>query len=297
MARDDRGCDDRLGSSTGRIWTDPGVCRIDPISNGSPLHNGLPGIEHWATGCGRGGFFIDGNHRSRSVALFEVVGRGSSALIELASVTIRAGDYMLPTISFTVESGQYAVIMGRTGIGKTTILEAICGLRALESGRIIIDGIDVTNWSPKDRNLGYVPQDLALFPTLNVREHLDFAQQLRGVSAKTRKERSEELAELLGISHLLARSIVGLSGGEAQRVALGRALSFRPRGLLLDEPLSALDRDTRDIARNLLKNLNRETGVTVLHVTHNDSEATALADSCLRLECDEQSNQVRLNIA
>ena len=218
-------------------------------------------------------------------------------MIELSSVTIRAGEYLLPDVSFKIETGQYAAIMGRTGIGKTTILEAICGLRSVVTGHIKIRGTDVTNWSPADRNLGYVPQDLALFPTLNVREHLVFAMQLRRIPKKQRTARAKELAELLGISHLLDRRIHGLSGGEAQRVALGRALSFRPHGLLLDEPLSALDSDTHSSALQLLKDVNRETGVTVLHVTHNEKEATTLADCCLRLEHEPETKRVLLHMA
>ena len=104
-----------------------------------------------------------------------------------------------------------------------------------------------------------------------------------------------ELAKLLEIEPLLARSVHGLSGGEAQRVALGRALSFGPSLLLLDEPLSALDSDTRDSAQTLLKDINRKTGVSVLHVTHNQQEADELADSCIRLRVDENTKAVVLH--
>lgn len=205
-------------------------------------------------------------------------------MIELDSVTIRAGEFYLPEVCMKIEAGQYAVIMGKTGIGKTTILEAICGLRKIVSGRVLIDGQDVTEWQPSARNVGYVPQDLALFPTLTVQEHLEFAPRIRGVPKITRAERATELAELLGISELMDRGIQGLSGGEAQRVALGRALSFKPTGLLLDEPLSALDADTRASAIQMLKDINQKTGVTILHVTHNPEEAEQLADRRLRLE-------------
>ena len=215
-------------------------------------------------------------------------------MIQFDAVTIRAGEFLLPDLSFEVDSGQYAVIMGPTGIGKTTILEAICGLRSVERGRISIQGRDVTSWTPADRNIGYVPQDLALFPTLTVQEQLMFAPKLRGTPLPERKRQAKHMADLLGIHHLLERTIQGLSGGESQRVALGRALSFQPDALLLDEPLSALDADTRDAAQNLLKNINRETGVTVLHVTHNAEEAESLADRCLRLSRDGNSSRVIL---
>jgi ABC-type sugar transport system ATPase subunit len=213
-------------------------------------------------------------------------------MIELASVSIRIGDCHLQDLSFRVESGQYAVVMGKTGIGKTTILEAICGLRSISSGRILINGVDVSRWTPADRNVGYTPQDLALFPTLTVREHLEFAMKVRRRPKKEMAIRVAELASLLEITPLLERRIRGLSGGESQRVALGRALSFRPDVLLLDEPLSALDADTRQSTQALLRNLNKVTGVTILHVTHNQEEADALGDCCIRLAKDSSTGLV-----
>lgn len=204
-------------------------------------------------------------------------------MIELAGVTIRAGDFQLQNITFRVEAGQYAVLMGRTGRGKTTILESICGLRRVERGTVTVQGTDVTDWSPADRQIGYVPQDLALFPTITVAGHLEFALRLRRVATREIAARTAELAEILGISHLLSRGIAGLSGGESQRVALGRALSFYPRVLLLDEPLSALDETTRHEMQSLLQEIQRTTGVTTLHVTHSESEAAALADQRLEL--------------
>jgi ABC-type sugar transport system ATPase subunit len=204
-------------------------------------------------------------------------------MIELQDVHIRAGDFALSDVSFKVDSGQYAVLMGRTGRGKTTILESICGLRTIDSGKILIHGTDVTDWPPADREIGYVPQDLALFPTLTVAQHLQFALRLRRLAATQIAERTSELAEVLGITHLLGRHIQGLSGGESQRVALGRALSFRPSVLLLDEPLSALDEATRQEMHTLLRKLKQSTGVTTLHVTHSVEEATALADRRIQL--------------
>ncbi len=205
-------------------------------------------------------------------------------MIELRNVSITAGKFCLHDISFRVSAGEYAVLMGRTGRGKTTILESVCGLRKISSGQILIDGIDVTRWAPADREIGYVPQDLALFPTLTVGQHLEFALRLRGRSRKQIALRTEELAQVLGVTHLLDRTIHGLSGGESQRVALGRALSFHPSVLLLDEPLSALDESTRGEMHVLLRKLKQTTGVTTLHVTHSNEEADALADRRLTLE-------------
>lgn len=216
-------------------------------------------------------------------------------MIELESVCIRAGEFVLPDVSFKVHDGEYTVIMGRTGIGKTTILEAIAGLRTVERGVIRIGGADVTRWTPGNRNVGYVPQDLCLFPTLNVEQQICFAMKIRFFGRRACERKADELAELLGIQHLLRRSIEGLSGGEAQRVALARALSFGPSILLLDEPLSALDSETRGSMQTLLREINQKTGVSVLHVTHNQEEADALADSCIWLRLDEQTKSVVLD--
>ena len=207
-------------------------------------------------------------------------------MIELRNVTVRSGTFSLPRITLQIQSGEYAVLMGTTGRGKTTLLESICGLRRVEEGQILIHGRDVTGWSPADREIGYVPQDLALFPTLTVQQHLEFALRLRKQSAAVISERTKELSEVLGIEHLLKRSIVGLSGGESQRVALGRALSFRPSVLLLDEPLSALDESTRLEMHDLLRRVKQSTGVTTLHVTHSAAEAESLADRCFWLAVD-----------
>ena len=146
-----------------------------------------------------------------------------------------------------------------------------------------IQSTEVTRWSPSDRPIGYVPQDLALFPTLNVREHFEFGLRLRRASKLAIKQRTAELAEVLGLGHRLDRRVQGLSGGEAQRVALGRALAAHPAVLLLDEPLSALDQSTRNEMHEWLLKVKLATGVTTLHVTHNIEEAEALADRRLVL--------------
>jgi ABC-type sugar transport system ATPase subunit len=205
-------------------------------------------------------------------------------MIAVENLTVHAGAFRLEGVSFTVGAGEYVALMGKTGSGKTTILEAICGLKSIRSGRILLLGRDATRLKPADRGVGYVPQDLSLFPTLGVRDHLAFALDLRSWDRDAIARRVGELSEMLGLSRLLDRRPQGLSGGEAQRVALGRALSFRPRVLLLDEPLAALDDETKTEMYTLLRSVQRLTGVTALHVTHSLAEAKALADRILLLK-------------
>ncbi len=212
-------------------------------------------------------------------------------MIELKNVSITAGKFLLKNVSFKVDAGDHVVLMGQTGRGKTTILEAICGLRKVTAGQILVHQHDITNWLPGDREIGYVPQDLALFPTLSVREHLAFALKLRRWPWPEILERVQEMADVLGIQHLLQRSIAALSGGESQRVALGRALSFRPAVLLLDEPFSALDETTRAEMHSLLQNVTQSFKITTLHVTHSTVEAQALANRRLVLQDGVVSEQ------
>ena len=197
---------------------------------------------------------------------------------------MRAGAFELRGVSFEVPTGAYAVLMGKTGSGKTTILESITGLKPILAGRIVLGECDVTRLKPAERNIGYVPQDGALFPTMSVREHLEFALTIRRVPRPKVDATVRELAKMLEIEHLLARTTVGLSGGEKQRVALGRALAFHPTTLCLDEPLSALDDETREGMYRLLTLIRERSGVTALHVTHNLSEASRLADTILFVE-------------
>lgn len=205
-------------------------------------------------------------------------------MIRIEELSVEVGRFRLDDVSFEVPSGDYATLMGETGSGKTTILECLCGLRAIKSGRILLDGKDVTRQRPAERGIGYVPQDGALFTTMTVRKHLEFPLRIRKWTSQQIARRTSELAELLNIEHILSRRPVGLSGGESQRVALGRALAFHPSTLVLDEPLSALDERTREQMYGLLKEVQRHTGVTALHITHSRAEARYLADHFLVME-------------
>jgi ABC-type sugar transport system ATPase subunit len=205
-------------------------------------------------------------------------------MISVENLTVQVGEFRLDRASLCVPGGRYGVLMGKTGSGKTTLLESVLGMRRLEGGRIVLCGRDVTALDPAVRGVGYVPQDGALFSRMTVRDHLGFALFIRRSRAREVEERVAELAELLQIGPLLDRRPQGLSGGERQRVALGRALAFRPRVLCLDEPLSALDSQTRGQMCELLRTVQEQTGVTTLHVTHNLDEAERLGDCLFRIE-------------
>jgi ABC-type sugar transport system ATPase subunit len=202
-------------------------------------------------------------------------------VIVVEELSIRQGTFALTGVSFTVPAGAYAILMGRTGIGKTTVVETIAGLRRPAAGRIHVAGRDVTHLPPAARNVGYVPQDAALFSTMTVFDNIAFALRVRNAPVKEIDRRVGELADHLGIAAILERPALALSGGEAQRVALGRALAFRPAVLLLDEPLNAVDEETRDRLVELLKGIRGQGNLTVLHVTHNRAEAELLGDTTL----------------
>jgi molybdate/tungstate transport system ATP-binding protein len=205
-------------------------------------------------------------------------------MIQLDAIAWQAGTFRLEDVSVIIPSGRYAVLMGRTGCGKTTLLEIICGLRRPRAGRVLIGSRDVTHEPPAVRGVGYVPQDGAMFPTMTVRDQLGFALRVRRRPHDEIVQRVGELAADLGITHLLDRLPQNLSGGERQRVALGRALAANPKVLVLDEPLSALDEELRDDLAALLKRVQREHSITALHITHSRAEAAQLADVIFRLE-------------
>ncbi len=205
-------------------------------------------------------------------------------MIEVENLGIRAGGFRLDGISFEIPAGGYGVLMGRTGCGKTTILEAICGLKEVTAGSIRLDGIDMTRMPPSRRGIGFVPQDGTLFSTMTVRQHLAFGPKVQRWDAGAIKLRVDALLDELGIGHLADRKPYGLSGGERQRVALGRALAVKPKVICLDEPLSALDDETHAEMTNLIKQLVTSHGITVLHITHSRAEADRVADRVFVLE-------------
>ncbi|MCM4151036.1 ABC transporter ATP-binding protein [Arenibacter sp. N53] len=205
-------------------------------------------------------------------------------MIHCKDLYIEQGSFELSNVNFKIEKGEYVVLMGKTGCGKSTILEAICGLRKIQQGEIWLNGINITDLVPGLRGIGYVPQDGALFKNMTIAENIGFALKIRKWNKTQIDQRVTELAVMLGIDHLLKRGAHNLSGGERQRVALGRALSYYPHILCLDEPLSALDENTKEDMYNLLIKLKDKLKITVLHVSHSQLEASKLANRVLRLE-------------
>ncbi|MBC7293374.1 MAG: ATP-binding cassette domain-containing protein [Thermoleophilia bacterium] len=199
--------------------------------------------------------------------------------LQLENIRTEVGDFSLKNISLQMETGECLVIVGPSGCGKTMLLDTIAGFHHPRAGRIILNRADITRARPEHRNLGYVPQNLALFPRLSVMENILFGARARKMPQEQARAKAMQLAELLGIEHLLERRTpVTLSGGEKQRVALARALLVEPRALLLDEPLSALDGGSRRQLVRYLRQVFDVFGVTVVYVTHDLQEAFLLAD-------------------
>ncbi len=198
-------------------------------------------------------------------------------MIQIDHMTVRLPGFALQDIHLTVEKGEFFSLIGPTGAGKTLILESIAGLVRLSKGCIRINGRNVTHLPPEKRGVGIVYQDHALFPHLSVRENICFGLRYHRATGPFSYGSLDLLAGRLGLSHLMDRSIHNLSGGEKQRVALARALAVDPSVLLLDEPMSSLDPNFREEIRQLLKDLHRETGTSVLMVTHDFTEAHFLA--------------------
>jgi len=184
----------------------------------------------------------------------------------------------LDDLSLGIERGQCLVLLGPSGCGKTTILNLVAGFLAPDSGRIVLDGTDITSQPPHRRDMGMVFQDYALFPHMTLCENVAFGLRMRGVGGTERMRRSEVALAAVGLADFIGRRPGQLSGGQRQRVALARALVIRPRLLLFDEPLSNLDAQLRDQLRTEIRAVLDSAGITAIFVTHDQSEALALAD-------------------
>ncbi|MEU8261654.1 ABC transporter ATP-binding protein [Micromonospora sp. NPDC048999] len=184
----------------------------------------------------------------------------------------------LDGLDLDLAPGELVALLGPSGCGKTTALRILAGLEDADSGRVLVDGIDATTVPANRRDMGMVFQSYSLFPHLTARENVEFGLRLRGRPAGERRERAGEMLDLVGIGSHAGRYPHQLSGGQQQRVALARALAIRPRVLLLDEPLSALDAKVRVQLRDEIRRIQIEVGTTTLLVTHDQEEALAVAD-------------------
>ncbi|MCX7890566.1 MAG: ABC transporter ATP-binding protein [Rhodobacteraceae bacterium] len=200
-------------------------------------------------------------------------------LVSFEGVEKRFGDFVaVQKLDFEIRKGEFLAIMGSSGCGKTTTLRMLAGLDAPTEGVIRLSGRPINDLPTWSRDTPMVWQSLALFPFLNVRENVEFALKMRGVDKAERRRRAGQWLDRMQIAEFAERNISQLSGGQRQRVALARSLVVEPEILLLDEPLSALDAALKVRMQSVLKNLQRETGITFVYVTHSQSEAFSMAD-------------------
>jgi len=199
-------------------------------------------------------------------------------MIEIRNLSLRLADFSLRGIDLTLGRGEYAVLLGPTGAGKSVLLECLAGIHRTPPGTIAVDGQDLSRLPPERRGVGYVPQDYALFPNMTVEQNMAYGLKARGRPAAEIARRVTAELDRLRLAHLRGRHPLHLSGGEQQRVALGRALITEPQLLLLDEPLSSLDEELRATLAAELREIQRDRGCTFLHVCHSLEEAYQVAD-------------------
>lgn len=199
-------------------------------------------------------------------------------MIKVEGVSIESGEFTLNDLNFSIPSGVCGTLMGSSGSGKTSIMEALCGLRKVSSGKIWINDKDVSCLAPSERNIGLVPQDNVLFHTMSVYEQIAYGPRVRKGNLKELDCRVREVAEQLQITHLLERKTKKLSGGEAKRVALARAIAPKPKVLCLDESFTGLDDDTQSEVLQVIKQTIQQEKITTLFITHSQREADLMGD-------------------
>ncbi|AWB48855.1 ABC transporter ATP-binding protein [Gemmobacter aquarius] len=210
-----------------------------------------------------------------------------TSVFRLEGVTKRYGDLVaLNDASLEVGANEYLSFLGPSGSGKTTLLRVIAGFEAPEAGRIYFEGRDITNVQAHERGIGFVFQNFALFPHLTVMQNVGFGltHGKSGLAAAEVERRAAEMIELVGLSGMEGRGVDQISGGQRQRVALARTLTMKPKLVLLDEPLGALDANLRSRMRNELRAIRERLGVTFLHVTGSETEALAMGDRVVVLD-------------
>ncbi len=190
----------------------------------------------------------------------------------------KAEQETLKGIDISIDSGEFLILVGPSGCGKSTLMNTIAGLENITDGEIVIDGVDVSQVEPKDRDIAMVFQSYALYPNMTVRGNIAFGLKIRKMPAEQIEAEVQRVAQMLQIDHLLDRKPSQLSGGQRQRVAMGRALARRPKLYLFDEPLSNLDAKLRVEMRHQIKRLHQKLNTTIVYVTHDQIEAMTLAD-------------------
>jgi len=205
-------------------------------------------------------------------------------MVVFKNIEFTIGTFSLHDVNFSIKDGEYFVILGPSGNGKTQLLKLLAGLNRPKSGEIWIDGTRRDHLPPEKRDIGYVFQDQVLFPHMNVYDNIAFSLKLQKQDKSEIKKKVENMAEILGISYMLDRSPVNLSGGEKQRVALARAMVMGPKVLIMDEPYAALDRNLQERLTLEARELHDQLKQTTVHVTHNQEEAITLADRLCILE-------------
>ncbi|HEX4982614.1 MAG TPA: ATP-binding cassette domain-containing protein [Ilumatobacteraceae bacterium] len=205
-------------------------------------------------------------------------------MLDVCDVTVTFdGTTVLDRVSMTVAEGEVVALLGPSGSGKSTLLRVVVGLVVPDRGTVLVDGVDVTAWPTHRRRVGMVFQDEQLFPHRDVASNIGFGLKMAGLAAPARHRRVAELLDLVGLVGFEHRRVTDLSGGEAKRVALVRSLAPAPKVLLLDEPLTGLDRDLHERLIGEVAAVLRSTGTTAVWVTHDRAEADAVADRTVTL--------------
>ena len=200
-------------------------------------------------------------------------------MLEIQDIVVEYGGFTaVKDARFTVQDGEFFTLLGPSGCGKTTTLRTIAGFEKASSGRILLNGKDVSALAPEERDIGFVFQNYALFPSMTVRDNIAFGLKIRHVKKAESEQRVREMAEMIGITEHLPKKISQISGGQQQRVAIARALITGPCLLLMDEPLSNLDAKLRVTMRAEIKRIQKELGIEAVYVTHDQEEAMAISD-------------------
>ncbi len=203
-----------------------------------------------------------------------------SADVQLESVWIRFGDFVAARdVNLHIRGGEFFTILGPSGCGKTTLLRAVSGFLTPSEGNVLIGGDNMAGIGPNRRPTALIFQNLALFPLMTIWENITFSLEVRGVGKSERRKRADELLEMIALPGQGDKMVSELSGGQKQRVAIARALCARPKVLLLDEPLSALDLKLRQHMRTELRAIQQQVGITFIYITHDQGEALTMSDN------------------